>query len=97
MSIIIYVYYYMNIWFITPVLGALRCYSKRKILNIELFLRTPILYFLYFNIFKLLNIKNKVLWILIIERWHMLIYKTFFSFYNNDYEIKKEKYLLKYK
>ena len=86
----------MSLWLITPILGALRCYSKRKIFNFELFFRTPLLYYLYYQLFNIVNIKNKVLWTLIVERWHMLIYKTFVSFYNNDYEKKKDKYLLKY-
>ena len=86
----------MNMWLITPVLGALRCYSKRKTFDIELFLRTPLLYYLYFNFLKCIDIKNKLLWTLIIERWHMLIYKTIVSFVNNDYENKKKKYLIKY-
>ena len=86
----------MSLWLITPVLGALRCYSKRKIFDIELFFRTPLLYYIYYQIFNYMNMKNKVLWVLIIERWHMLIYKTLFSFKNNDYEKNKKKYLLKY-
>ena len=74
----------MSIWLITPILDVLRCYNKRKIFNFELLLRTPILYYIYYQIFYLFKIKDKILLTLIIERWHMLLYKTLY--YNNNYE-----------
>ncbi len=80
------------LWLITPILGAFRNYVKYKQFKFYVFLRTPILY-----IFIFLLIQETNIWkILILERWFLLLYKSFLSFYRKDYIQKKEKYILKY-
>ena len=80
------------LYLITPFLGSLRNYIKYKKLNFLLFIRTPITYF-FINLFFQYN----TIWqTLIYERWFFFIYKTILSIYNNDYIIKKEKYIKKY-
>lgn len=86
----------MIIFFITPILGAIRNYSKYKQFKLTLFIRTPITYFLIYNLLKIYYQKNIILYILILERWYFLIYKTLISIFNDDYNIKKKKYIKKY-
>jgi len=80
------------LFFITPFLGTLRNYVKYKQLNIFLFFRTPITYLLIRYIMNTHNIWK----ILICERWYFFIYKTLLSLYNDDYNVKKNKYIIKY-
>ena len=77
---------------ITPFLGCLRNYIKYKQLNFLLFLRTPMTYFFINLIFP----SNNVYKTLMYERWFFFLYKSFLSFYNNDYYRKKDKYIKKY-
>ena len=86
----------MIIFFITPILGAIRNYSKYKKFKLTLFIRTPITYFLIYNLLKIYYQKNMILYTLILERWYFLIYKTLISIFNDDYNIKKNKYIKKY-
>lgn len=86
----------MIIFFITPILGAIRNYSKYKQFKLTLFIRTPITYFLIYNLLKIYYQKNMILYTLILERWYFLIYKTLISVFNDDYNIKKNKYIKKY-
>jgi len=86
----------MIIFFITPILGAIRNYSKYKQFKLTLFIRTPITYFLIYNLLKIYYQKNMILYTLILERWYFLIYKTLISIFNDDYNIKKNKYIKKY-
>ena len=80
------------LWLMTPLLGAIKNYVKYKQFKILIFLRTPILY-----IFIFLLIQETNPWkILILERWFLLLYKSFLSLYRNDYMKKKEKYIQKY-
>lgn len=73
-------------------LGTLRNYIKYKRINILLFLRTPITYFMINLLFQ-----NQNIWkTLIFERWFFFIYKSLLSLYNDDYNVKKQKYILKY-
>lgn len=83
---------------ITPVLGALRNYTKRKNFKILLFMRTPIICMLIYFLFSLIgtDVINNVLATLILERWVLLLYKTYVSIVNNDYKNKKTKYMKKY-
>jgi hypothetical protein len=83
---------YILLYFITPFLGLLRNYIKYKKIQIGLFIRTPLLY-LFIN---LLFQNNNVYQTLIYERWFFFIYKSLLSIYNNDYNVKKEKYKIKY-
>jgi len=83
---------YILLYFITPFLGLLRNYIKYKKIQGGLFIRTPLLY-LFIN---LLFQNNNVYQTLIYERWFFFIYKSLLSIYNNDYNVKKEKYKIKY-
>ena len=88
-----------SIFFITPVLGLLRNFIKYKKLSFLLFMRTPIINFIIFNILtKYSKIKkNELIYLTIIfERWFMLFIKSIISYINNDHLKKKEKYIVKY-
>jgi len=80
------------LYLITPLLGTLRNYIKYKRLKILLFLRTPVTYFMINLLFQ-----NQNIWkTLIFERWFFFIYKSLLSLYNDDYNVKKQKYIKKY-
>jgi hypothetical protein len=81
---------------LTPLLGALRNYSKYKKFQLKLFIRTPITYYLLHLLLNYIKCNNVVLYTLIIERWYFLIYKSMLSVINDDYNIKREKYENKY-
>ena len=57
---------------ITPLMGALRNFSKYKNFKLLIFLRSPIIYFFLYLILQTNNIWK----ILIFERWFMFIFKT---------------------
>lgn len=80
------------LYLVTPFLGCLRNYIKYKRLRALLFIRTPITYFLI----NLLISTNNIWKVLIYERWFFFIYKSFLSLYNDDYNKKRGKYILKY-
>lgn len=80
------------LYLITPLLGTLRNYVKYKQLNIYLFFRTPLTYILISWITNTSNVWK----ILVYERWYFFIYKTLLSIYNDDYNVKKDKYIKKY-
>ena len=80
------------IYFITPLLGLLRNYIKYKQLDLLVFIRTPLTYFLIILLFGHDNVYQT----LIYERWFFFIYKTILSLYNDDYNTKKKKYIKKY-
>jgi hypothetical protein len=77
---------------ITPLLGLLRNYVKYKQLDIFIFLRTPLSYLLIKYIANVPNIWK----ILMFERWYYFVLKTLLSIYNDDYNVKKDKYIKKY-
>jgi hypothetical protein len=80
------------LYLITPLLGTLRNYIKYKRIKILLFLRTPITNFMINLIFQ-----NQNIWkTLMFERWFFFIYKSLLSLYNDDYNVKKQKYIKKY-
>ncbi len=82
------------LYLITPLLGTLRNYIKYKRIKILLFLRTPITYFMINLLFQ--N-QNQNIWkTLMFERWFFFIYKSLLSLYNDDYNVKKQKYIIKY-
>lgn len=83
----------MIILFVIPFLGLIKNYVKYKKINLYLFLRTPILYY----IIQLFIQSNNIYKILLYERWSMFIYKILKSLYNNDYQVRKVKYIKKYK
>ena len=84
-------------FFITPSLGLLRNYIKYKNLSLTLFIRSPAISII---LFELMNINypqhNNLLLSIILERWFMLLSKSLISFYSNDYIRKKQKYTEKY-
>lgn len=80
------------LYLITPFLGTLRNYIKYKRIKILLFLRTPITYLMINLLFQ-----NQNIWkTLMFERWFFFIYKSLISLYNDDYNVKKQKYIIKY-
>ena len=84
-------------FFITPSLGLLRNYIKYKNLSLTLFIRSPAISII---LFELMNINypqcNNLLLSIILERWFMLFSKSLISFCNNDYIRKRQKYIEKY-
>lgn len=86
----------MILYLFTPMLGALRNYVKYKQFKVSIFIRTPITYFLIHKILEIMKYKNIILYTLILERWYFLLYKTLISYINDDYNIKKQKYIIKY-
>ena len=77
---------------VTPLLGLLRNYVKYKQLDIFIFLRTPLSYLIIKYITNTPNIWK----ILMFERWYYFVLKTLLSIYNDDYNVKKDKYIKKY-
>jgi hypothetical protein len=80
------------LYLVTPFFGCLRNYIKYKQLRALLFIRTPITYFFI----NLLIGTNNIWKVLIYERWFFFIYKSCLSLYNDDYNKKKRKYIIKY-
>jgi hypothetical protein len=86
------------LWFVTPVLGALRNYAKYRTFNPVLFVRTPVLSgLLYVAVVhaEVLPDSTAILVAAISERWVLLAYKMSLSFYYDDFRVKKAKYILK--
>lgn len=80
------------LYLITPLLGTMRNYIKYKRIKLLMFLRTPVTYFMINLIFQ-----NQNIWkTLMFERWFFFIYKSLLSLYNDDYNVKKQKYIKKY-
>ena len=86
----------MILYTLTPLLGALRNYVKYKQFKTMIFIKTPITYFIIHKLLKICKCNNIILYTLILERWYFLLYKTFLSVINDDYNIKKQKYMKKY-
>jgi hypothetical protein len=86
----------MILYTLTPLLGALRNYVKYKQFRTVIFIKTPITYFIIHKLLKMMKLNNIILYTLIFERWYFLLYKTFLSILNDDYNTKKEKYIKKY-
>ena len=80
------------IFLITPSLGFLKNYIKYKKIKPLVFLRTPLIYLLFKNIF----INSDSYQLLIYERWFFFLYKIIRSYINDDYYIRKKKYQIKY-
>jgi hypothetical protein len=81
---------------ITPTLGSIKNLIKYKQFDFKLFLRTPIITLIIYNILNLHKVSNVVLLSTIFERWLMFFYKIIMAYINNDYNKKKEKYKIKY-
>ena len=86
----------MILLFITPLLGVTRNYIKYIQINIYLLLRSNLLYFLSILFFNQIQYEYSIYEILIYERWIMFIIKIGISLYNDDYNIKRNKYINKY-
>ena len=82
----------MIIYLITPLLGSLKNYVKYKQFSLYLFLRSPLTCFLL----QVFIQTNNYWMILILERWMMFFLKIIRSFYRNDYQRNRNKYILKY-
>jgi hypothetical protein len=81
----------------TSILGALKNFVKYKQFNMAIFFRTPIIcvligIFLFHFHFDL----HCTFFVIILERWFMLIYKTVIAYVNGNYMKKKDKYIIKY-
>lgn len=74
---------------ITPSLGSLKNIIKYKQFDSKLFLRTPIITFIIYNIMYLFEMNNIILLSIIFERWLMFIYKIIMAYINDDYNKKK--------
>ena len=85
------------LFFITSVLGATKNYMKYKQFNIILFLRTPFVCTIIYNLIKFMIVNKSILFLstLILERWIMFIYKIIYSFIDDSYGKKKNKYIVK--
>ena len=77
---------------LTPLLGFIKNYVKYKKINFFVFIRTPIVYL----ILQILIQTNNIWKLLILERWTFFIIKIIKSLINNDYIVKKRKYIRKY-
>lgn len=85
-----------------PILGAIKNVIKRKTFNIKIFLRTFVVYFIIYSLFKIFNIHTfKIthldsMLLSLTERWSMFVYKIIYSYITKNYEKKKFKYYQKY-
>jgi len=82
----------MIIYLITPLLGSLKNYVKYKRFSLYLFIRSPLLCYLL----QVFVQTNNYWMILILERWFMFLFKILRSFWRNDYQMNRNKYILKY-
>lgn len=87
--------YKMLLYTLTPLLGALRNYVKYKQFKLYIFIKTPVTYFIIHKFLKFIKFQN-IIYTLILERWFFLFYKTCLSIKNDDYNIKRNKYIKKY-
>ena len=83
-------------YFIIPFLGLIKNYVKYKRLSILIFLRTPLINLFIEKILFYKNYQNRVLLSIIYERIFFFLFKITRSYINNDYIIKKNKYIKKY-
>ena len=81
---------------IIPVLGAVKNYVKYKRVSALLFLRTPVIYLIFYALMWIFKFKNKVSLTIINERIFMFLYKIIYSILIDKYHIKKLKYIKKY-
>ena len=83
---------------VIPILGLLKNYVKYKKINFFLFLRTPFLNYLFFMFLQLLrcNTNKNLLLAIIYERSTLFIYKIINSFMKDTYNLRKDKYKIKY-
>lgn len=82
----------MLLFFITAILGALKNYTKYKDFQPLLFIRTPLMLLAL----RALAPGVHLGWLMIVERWILLFYKTVQAWINDDYHSKRVKYQKKY-
>ena len=85
------------LYLVTPNLGLLRNYIKYKTLSLTTYLRTPLLYLIIHFWLLLVGHRNIIYKTIIYERWYWFLYKSLKSYIKDDYNVKKEKYKIKYK
>ena len=81
---------------IIPVLGAVKNYVKYKRISLLLFLRTPIIYSIFYTFLWIRKYKNKISLTIINERIFMFLYKIIYSILIDKYHKNKLKYIKKY-
>ena len=81
---------------IIPVLGAAKNYVKYKRVSFLLFLRTPIIYSIFYTFLWIRKYKNKISLTIINERIFMFLYKIIYSLLTDTYHKNKLKYIKKY-
>ena len=81
---------------IIPVLGAVKNYVKYKRVSSLLFLRTPVIYLIFYALMWIFKFKNKVSLTIINERIFMFLYKIIYSLLTDTYHKNKLKYIKKY-
>ena len=81
---------------IIPVLGAAKNYVKYKRVSFLLFLRTPIIYSIFYTFLWIRKYKNKISLTIINERIIMFLYKIIYSLLTDTYHKNKLKYIKKY-
>ena len=84
------------LYLVTPNLGLLRNYIKYKSLSVTTYLRTPLLYLIIHFWLLLVGHRNVIYKTIIFERWYWFLYKSLKSYIKDDYNVKKEKYKIKY-
>ena len=84
------------LYLVTPNLGLLRNYIKYKTLKLATYLRTPLLYLIIHFWLLLVGHRNIIYKTIIYERWYWFLYKSLKSYIKDDYNVKKEKYKIKY-
>ena len=72
---------------IIPILGAVKNYVKYKI-SLLLFLRTPIIYSIFYTFLWIRKYKNKISLTIINERIFMFLYKIIYSLLTEIVTIK---------
>jgi len=82
-------------FYIIAILGLFKNYIKYKSCKISLFMRTPIICYIIYEISKN-KVDNPILFSIVSERCFMLIFKSLKSVYDDDYNKKKHKYIKKY-
>ena len=81
---------------IIPILGAVKNYVKYKRVSLLLFLRTPIIYSIFYTFLWIRKYKNKISLTIINERIFMFLYKIIYSLLTDTYHKNKLKYIKKY-
>ena len=81
---------------IIPILGAVKNYVKYKRVSLLLFLRTPVIYSIFYTFLWIRKYKNKISLTIINERIFMFLYKIIYSLLTDKYHKNKLKYIKKY-